>query len=113
MTGASNMLHRPKLAIFDKDENIAPEDAKKYAQRYAWLVSHEPDLHSKRFEVVESIKGWAGLQFQIKQWKDVAKGKRRFSYRKKAESILDWLARIAPVKPRIEKQVYIMRKKQA
>lgn len=111
MTGASNMLHRPQLAIFDKDENIAPEDAKKYGQRYNWLLSHEPELHNGRFEVVDSIEGWAGLQLQIKQWKGLLSGKRRFMKRRKAESIAEWLLRLAPIRPRIQKQVYILRKK--
>ena len=105
------MLHRPKLAIFDKDENIAPEDAKKYAQRYGWLVSHEPALHETRFEVVQSVKGWAGLQLQIKQWKGLLGGRSRFLHKRKAESILAWLMRVSPVMPRIEEQVYILRKK--
>lgn len=113
MTGASNVLHRPKLAIFDKDENITPEDAKKYAQRYTWLLSHEPELHRGRFEVVEKVKGWDGLQLQLRQWRGLLGGKSTFLIRREGERLADWLFRIAPVRPRIQDQVYILRKKLA
>ena len=107
MTGASNFLQDRRLAQFDKDESLT--SASQY-KGYDYLVTHDPAFHSKLFEVIYPIRGWAGITLQLRQWKDALARRNAAGLRRQAsESYNAWLARVFPAMPRLDDQVWIMR----
>ena len=109
MTGTSNVLHRHDLARYDKDETLkTPEQYE--MKGYDYLVTHEPQLHAKGFEIVQGIRGWAGVRPQLGPLK-AAMSKRSIAplLKGKGERLSQWKGRVTPLRPQMEEQLWIMR----
>ncbi|KAK9895497.1 glycosyltransferase family 22 protein [Cystobasidium minutum MCA 4210] len=109
MNGISDMVHNPSLARISKDESLT--DAGQYTV-FDYIVTHEPQLHSKAFNVVQGIKGWAGVRSQIPSLKKaLTRRDWRFFLPAQSEGVPHYLSRVLPLQPRIEELVWIMRNK--
>lgn len=107
MTGASNLLHLTGLT-YNRNESLT--EASQYTD-FDYVLTHEPrQLSGLEFEAVDTVKGWAGLQLQISQWKEVVRRRNLQNVSKTGEeSLVEWIARIAPVRLRIEDQVWVLK----
>lgn len=106
--GASNLLHDPKLAEYDKSEELK----KGQYSSFAYLLTHEPELHATAFDTVKSISGWAGVEVQLRQYlQAVSKASVAPLLKLPDEGLVDWGLRLLPARPRLREQVYIMKNK--
>lgn len=112
MTGASNLLQDPLLATYDRNESLgSPSD---YAS-FEWVLTHDGQAllneEGLGFRLVQSVKGWAGIRLQIRQYSDAVRTRSiRGLLPATGEGALPWLTRLLPARPLLAEQVFLIAK---
>ena len=60
MTGASNVLHAPELATWNKDETL-PHKASAYSD-FTYVVVEDAQLHASNRQPIVAVSEWAGFR---------------------------------------------------
>lgn len=109
MNGISDMVHNTALARISKDETL--ETPGQYSV-FDYIVTHQPDLHTKNFQPVQGIRGWAGIKSQIPHFKKaILQMDWAFFAPRTGEAVTAYVSRVLPLQPRLDELVWIMRNK--
>jgi hypothetical protein len=106
MNGISDMAHDETISRVSKDETL--QDPGQYTV-FDYIITHEPELYTRAFDPIQTIRGWAGFKVQLPRLLKAARqGEIDYFLPRSKEGLSTYLSRIFPVQPRLDELVWIM-----